>query len=359
LAWTGLVYARLCPEPTSDGWYRDAWNARISYDGAIVWTRLTVVVLMAAGLSYAGDEKPLPTRRSVILNRRGATYFVEGRQTIPWGCEISISRDVKIVGRGEDPVLVVAGALHVHGTNNKNVFIEDLVIEPAARFREIRLDMVRFQGSGGIRNDDQKPVAGSIVVENSVFSSSIDFDVALSAGQVLILASSFSGRVVIDGVVAKGKLRNALSVNIIGCGSTAGRSLAGFQGGLFLTGANKVVVRNSRLGGERTEFRNCATITFDGNKVSATQLCFFQKNFARTKLQKSDFYCETLILCGPPRARKQRVLIDKCWFKGLTRAKDINEEVIQDAKDHKNWGAVAMFRQIKKQPLMLGGPQDR
>ena len=53
------------------------------------------------------------------------------------------------------------------------------------------------------------------------------------------------------------------------------------------------------------------------------------------------------------------MLIDKCWFKGLTRATDINREVIQDGKDHKDWGAVAMFKQIKRQPLMLGGPQDQ
>ena len=342
----------MAPRPATS----PAWNARIGYDGAIVWTRLTLVILMAAGLSDAGDEKPLPTRRSVILNRSGVTYFVEGRQTIPWACEISMSQGVKIVGRGEDPVLVVAGSLQLHGTRAKKVFIEGLVIEPAAKFREIRLDMVTFKSSGGIRNDDQQPAAGSIVVENSLFEDSgVDFDVTLTAGKVQILDSVFAGRVVIDGVVPKGKLRNALSVNIIGCGGTS----SGLGGGLFLTGANKVVVRNSRLGGELTEFRNCAAITFDGNKVSAKQLHFFQKNFAKTKLQKSDFYCETLILCAPPRTRKQRVLIDKCWFKGLTRATDINREVIQDCKDHKDWGAVAMFRQIKRQPLMLGGPQDQ
>ena len=87
-------------------------------------------------------------------------------------------------------------------------------------------------------------------------------------------------------------------------------------------------------------------------------MAFFQKNFAKTKLQKCDLYCTTLILSSPPRTRKQRVLIDKCWFKDLTRAKDIDQKVIQDSKDV-DGGAVAMFRQIKRQPLMLGGPQDR
>ena len=52
------------------------------------------------------------------------------------------------------------------------------------------------------------------------------------------------------------------------------------------------------------------------------------------------------------------MLIDKCWFKDLSRVKDIEKKIILDGKDE-GGGAVAMFKQLKKQPLLLGGPQER
>ena len=71
---------------------------------------LTVIALSLSQLvatTYAQSERPLPVRHSATLSKRGVTYVIEGRQTIPSGCRISISRGVRLGGRGKDPVLVV------------------------------------------------------------------------------------------------------------------------------------------------------------------------------------------------------------------------------------------------------------
>ena len=292
----------------------------------------------------AEGEKPFPVGRTAILNARGTTYFVEGRQTIPPGCRISISRGVKIVGSGEEPTLVVEGTLLIHGTRNDNVFIRDLVIEPGTRFGEVRLDMVDFRGAGGVRNDRSKPVSGRIVIENAWMQLGAGIDVSMCSGQMLILNSSFGSPVRINGVTPKGKPRNSVKVSINGCGGSKGRGSNGFAAGLLVKGAYKVLIRNSRLGGNRAEFWSCSTLTFDGNKVDAEAMIVSQDSFTKAKLQKSDFYCDTLVLSAPPRAHKQRVLIDKCWFRDLTRPRDINEKIIHDGRDDHKCGVVAMFR---------------
>ena len=99
--------------------------------------------------------------------------------------------------------------------------------------------------------------------------------------------------------------------------------------------------------------RHCASLTIDGNKVLAAALVLEQKNFSKTKLTKCDFYCGSIELKAAPRKRQQRVLIDKCYFEDLLRGPDIEERVIRDGKDDKQCGAVAMLRQVKKQPLKI------
>ena len=67
--------------------------------------RGALLILLLAATAGAGDQIPLPVKRSTILRECGVTYYVEGRKKIPRGCEISIQKDVYIVGRGSDAVL--------------------------------------------------------------------------------------------------------------------------------------------------------------------------------------------------------------------------------------------------------------
>lgn len=321
------------------------------------------MLLLAAAAASAGNEKPLPTSRSRILNERGVTYVVEGRRTIPWGCEISIAREVTIVGKG-DAVLEVAGSLQIHGVDGFEVTIKGVRIEPAPMFEQIRLDKVIFVQGGGVLADGKKPVRGSIVVENTDFAPGVRLDVAMTGGQVLLLNAMFREPARILAARTEGK-RNALKVSINGCyyhpqiGDKSNRApRSGFLGGLFLTGVSKGLVRNSRLAGDKSLFLDCPDLTFDGNKVNSTELVFqttVAGGLGRTKVQKCDIYSNKLVFRAPPRASKQRILVDKCWFRDLTRAKDVDARIVVDGKDDEDCGAVATLKSIKKKPLQLAG----
>ena len=187
---------------------------------------LLLCLILPAGVRAQGRGKeiPFPVRKTTILRTEKVTYVVEGRQTIPPGCRISISRGVKIVGRGEEPTLVVEGTLLIHGTRNDNVFIRDLVIEPSTRFGELRLDMVDFRGAGGVRNDKQKPVAGQIVIENAWMQLGAGIDVSMCSGQMLILNSSFGSPVRINGVTV-GAIILGLAVTLANVSEQLGTSM--------------------------------------------------------------------------------------------------------------------------------------
>jgi len=84
--------------------------------------------LVLAATAAAEEPRPLPVRTSITLNRDGAVYFVEGRQKIPWGAEINVQKRIEIVGRGDDAVLEVAGALNLVGLPEGACYISNLRI---------------------------------------------------------------------------------------------------------------------------------------------------------------------------------------------------------------------------------------
>lgn len=327
---------------------------------------LWVAPLLAAAGFAQDTERPLPVRQSMILSRGGVTYTVEGEQTIPWGCEISIARGIKIVGKGQGATLIVAGSLQIHGVDTKEVEIENLVIRPAPKFQEIRLDMVRFNAPGRLTNDKAQPVAGSIVVENTDFARGVGFDVTMTGGKVDMFSSSFLEPTRITAVAPEGKrctLKISLNGNFYHTTSKrkGGVGYSGFLGGLFVTGGPDVLVRNNRIGGAKSEFIDCAKLTFDGNKVDSATLILRQSaagGFRKTKLSKCDFYCGKLVLSAPA-GRTQRVMVDKCWFRGRPKAKDVDTHVVVDGKDDKECSVVASYKALKKKPLELAGKANQ
>jgi len=301
-----------------------------------------------------GDEAvPLPTRKSIILSKEGTVYYVEGRQTIPWGCEISAQKDIHIVGRGSGAVLVVEGSLQAHGVDGREIIFEGLTVEPAARCEDIQLDMVIFRKGGGVRTAKGKPIKGKIFIENATFHDTASIDLHLYAGEVDLLDVSSYAQVRVEGVPAAGKTVSELKFKTIG---------GNYSGGLFLTGARDATVRINVLGGTTSEFVDCRKLTFDGNKVRSQTLLFRQTRagrFSKTKLQKCDIYSDRVVFDAPVAKRKERCSIDKCWFRGLTKAREIQEKVIHDARRNPKSGVTAVFRKIKKKPLELAGPVDR
>ncbi|MHC4956849.1 MAG: hypothetical protein ACYTGN_00640 [Planctomycetota bacterium] len=302
----------------------------------------------------AQDQVPLPVKRSSILRKGGVTYFVEGRQKIPRGCEISVQKDVFIVGRGKSAVLEVEGSLQIHGVLTREVIVKDLWIEPSARFEDIHLDMVKFRDSGGLRAPKQLKAKGKVFVENVIFGQGTFLELALAGGRVDLSALGMYEPAVVVGLPEQGKIFAPLTVNVRGC--TRVEAPNGFVGGLFVKGAKDVTVRINYLGGAKSEFSDCYAITFDGNKVMSAELAFSQSasgRMSKTKLQKSDIYSTRVSFKVPP-GEKEGVRLDKCWFKGIVKKKEILEKVIRAEGE-----VIVKFGKINKRPLELAGPLER
>lgn len=311
------------------------------------------------------EEMPLPTDRTTILSREGATYFVEGRQTIGWGTTVTVQRGQKVVGR-PDSVLVVEGTFQIRGVAGSEVILEDLRIELAPRFEEVRLDTALFLG--GHLKTGETPCAGRIVVENTDLGTGVPFEIAMTGGAIDFLNSTFMEPVRIRGAAPEGK-RCTLKLNLNGCFYDSGRrrnesqrnAYSGFEKGLFLEAVPDVLVRNCRVAGDRTEFVDCEKLTFDGNKVNSAEIVFKQTRpgcFKDTKIQKSDVYTSKVVFEAPAGKGRDQVPIDKCWFQGMTKKDEIAEKVIKDGDDDPACGVVVVFRKILDRPLGLAGERN-
>jgi hypothetical protein len=322
--------------------------------------RLLIACLLVTPLpARAEDEVPFPTKTS-ILREGGVVYFVEGRQRIPKGARVSCQKNVKIVGRGE-AVLEIEGDLKVHGVQDREVIFENVWIEPQARFGAIQLDMTIFRDGGGIRTPAQQSVDGNVVIENSTFEGSSGVDVKMAGGEFGIRASSFHSLVSIKAVTEEGKRRSSLKFDAIGNYNPLGGRGGGFLGGLVVEGAHKPTVRNTHVAGAKCSFVDCTGVTFDGNKVKSNLLSLqatVPGCFRGTKIQKCDIYSARVSFRAPADAG-ETVILDKCWFKGLTKKNDILEQVIQDSADDPQNGVTAKFRKINARPLELAGALDR
>lgn len=321
---------------------------------------LIVLSLPAAALA---QELPLPTDRTVILSREGATYYVEGRQTIGWGTTVTVQKGTKVVGR-QDSVLVVEGTFQIRGVAGSEVILEDLRIELGEKFDEVRLDTALFLG--GHLKSGERPVTGKIVVENTDLGAGVPFDVTMTGGVIDCFNSTFLEPVRIKGVPPEGK-RCTLKLNLNGCfyrdrhNDSQRCAQSGFEKGLFLTAVPDVLVRNCRVAGDRTEFIDCEKLTFDGNKVNSAELIFKQTQpgcFKDTKVQKSDMYTGKIVFEAPSGKQRDQVPVDKCWFHGMTNRDEIAEKVIKDGNDDPACGVVVVFRKILERPLELAGRQN-
>jgi hypothetical protein len=309
------------------------------------------VGLVLAATVAAEEPRPLPVRTSITLNRDRAVYYVEGRQTIPWGAEINVQKRIEIVGRGDDAVLEVAGALNLIGLPEGPCYISNLRIELAPRFRLVRLYETRFRDGGGVFASAEKPAAGTLVIENAKLLRNVNLDVTMQGGKLRLLNTVFYRPVRIKAVPEEGKSRATLKVDIIS------NFPSGFMEGFFLTGAHKPVVRNNRFRGE-AEIVNCPGLTFDGNRVDTDRLVIrhtVNGGFQRTKIQKCDFSLKELVLSSPAGKAKEKVSIDKCWFRGVTDPKSIHQSLIRDGHDDEKCGVKAVLRKINKKPLGLAG----
>jgi len=320
--------------------------------------RLGLALLLLAGVASAGDEIPFPVRKSTTASHDGATYYVEGHQRIGKGVTINCKQGIRIVGRGEDPTLEIEGSLIIEGQPRQEVLIENLRIAPVEQFFEVRIEWTRMQsgsiatlegGAGGKLSIDSTTVVGPV-------------DLTFRDGRIRILTSEFRGPVTLRGVPPAGKSGSRVKIDINHCCSKDRQSgvdlRAGFHSGLNIERVPQVLVRGCWLANGKYEFEDCGKLTFDGNTLAASQTEFRQTSagrFRRTKITKCDFHDGKVKFIAPAGPKADKVILEKCWFAGMTDPTDIRSKMVHDGTGDPECGVTAVFRKTNERPLGIGG----
>jgi hypothetical protein len=307
-------------------------------------------MLLLAPLARADDEEqPLPLRASVILPS-GGRYFVEGTQEIRWGQELSVQKETVIRGRGAGATLVVEGALQVRGVTAKRVVIEDLVIEVAERCERVHLDNVILRRCA-IRTAKEKPSEARVHVESCELSET-PIELSLVKGEVTILATDIKGAFTLVGVKAEQDQKNPPPVRLL-------LNMCNTNRDFVVDKAKHVVIRGNGIYSPKCSFTDCAELEFDANVVKNPGVLIAQSEagkLKKTNISKCDFHGSVLTLKAPRDGKKKdKVPVDKCWFMGRTKAKEIVGKDIRDGTVDETSGAYAVMRKINDRPLELGG----
>ena len=309
--------------------------------------RLLLPLALLCVSAWADDAKPLPLRRSVILSS-GGTYFVEGRQTIKWGQELSIQNNTRIEGRGANATLVVSGALQVRGVDGKPVRISNLIIELAEKCERVHFEAVKLSGCE-IRTAKEKRCVAHLHLEE-VEAIATPINLLLRKGEVTVLNSKISGAFTLKAEAGERKGRSVVKVLF---------NTSNIERDVLVTGLNEFVLRGCSLTGTSMHFVDCAILNFDGNIVKSTSVVFEQTaagKFKKTKLGKCDFHATKLVFKAPRVGKKKdKIPVDKCWFRGITNKKEILASFISDGSSDEKSGAYVIFRKINKRELKLGG----
>jgi len=308
-------------------------------------------LLLAAAVAFADDEaKPLPLARSVILSS-GGTYYVEGRQEIGWGQEISIQKGTRLSGRGEGATLVVSGALQVRGVFENEVVIDSLTIEVAEKCERVHLETVNLN-SCTIRTPPDTACEARVHLEEAILENTT-VDLKLKKGEITILNSRTKGPVTLLGVPEEGKKRAVVKAFV---------NASNIDRDFRAENLASLVVRACAIYGTAIVFKDCEELTFDANIVGSPEIVFEQSEaggFRKTKLQKSDFHGGRLVFKAPRDGKKKdKIPIDKCWFQGRTKKDEILGKDIRDGHTDETTGAYVVFRKINERELKLGGMSD-
>jgi hypothetical protein len=316
---------------------------------------LVLALLGAAALRPAaaggGEPKPFPFAKSSTLTT-GGSYYVEGRVRIPKGVSIQVQKGTMITGRGEDAVIEVEGDFQLHGVSGDRDVIRDVTIEPQAKFAQILLDTVDFDGKSlGVKTAPDVAVDGRLVVLNAQFSGLAALDVVMSANQVDIQGSGSAAPVRVKAVTPKGATANKVKLMVM-------NNKGGLSGGLVVEGVSDSCVRGNVIGGDKVSFSDCGVVTFDANYVTCKKVELLQSTpgrFGKTELSKCDFQIEELLAFVPYQEGKaESIDVDHCWFQGETKPMGVRDRYVKDrSRDPKNGVTVNIVKPLDA-PQQLG-----
>ena len=291
---------------------------------------LLLVALSGGGPARGDDppkktpEKPFPVGRTVVLRETDCIYVVEGRQVIPAGIEITGQKGIRVVGRS-GAVLEVRGSLVVHGIPGTKVRFSGLRIELAETVQQFHLDHCDLSGAPVV-TPEGKSTSGSLTVENC---DGLAMNVALLKGKLNLMSVLNTDKIRIRGQdPPNGK--NAAYGMVYGCKLTDGLEAENFA---------DLTVRTTLLAGSPLRLKDNRLLLFDGNLVESVLTIEHAQagQFKGTTFTKCDIAATSLRFFAPADpAKSDSLLLDKCWFNGVTDAAGIAKVVEDAADDPKN-----------------------
>lgn len=334
----------------------------------------TLAVVTAVPCALAGDEptpaEPFPFAKTTILRDEHASYYVEGRVRIPKGVEVTVLRGIRITGRGKDATIEVEGSLKIHGVHEREVILDGVTIQPCQVFDEIKIDMTAFTKGSGLRTAKDVPCTGYFMLELLDLDKTSAVDLALKAGSVEMATVCSESPVRIRAVDTPGEKGNTVRVEVRGCEQESllkcpiHQGVRGLVGGLDVEGANEVVVRLSRLGGDRVRIADWRrSLIFDGNKVDAKTLAFEQPVAGRYRVAqflKCDVSSTSVRFAAPVEepGETEEFPVERWWFARTKSDRAEIEKLVDDAADAPGRnGARAKIGKLNERPLELAGTQ--
>ncbi len=315
---------------------------------------LTLIALLAS--TAAAAEVPFPTNKTQTLRKEFGEYYVEGRQVIPKNVSITSLRQMKLVGRGENPTLVVEGVLDLRAVTGGWARIENLRIELAPTAKELVLMDVELGRGAKLVPSDAGPAKAKVSFNGSKILHGGSFEVLMDAGKVAVMASLTSGPMTIRGAMRSETKGSNLDVVVV---TNKGPNF-GIRGGLVIEGARDVTVRLSDLAGERVRLENNEKLAFDTSNVRCEVLEFRHERAGRlpkAKIEACDFRCDRMLFVAPAKkeGKTGRLAISKSWFGGRLDEDLIRTDMIRDAEVDPESGIEVVLRKISEVPLGLGG----
>ena len=319
------------------------------------------------------EPLPFPCDRSQILSKDKSIYTVEGRVHIPKGVEVSVQKDIIIRGKGGAPAVIeVEGSLTVHGVYQREVFFENVTVEPCPQFTQITMDMTVFRGeSGGVKTGRDQSVEGPLQIEQFDFIGGATMDVTFAAGSVVLSSVCANNPIRIRTLKPPGKENNNVRIFLRGCPQdpqvlcTPHGSRVGLVGGLEVDGGDDVTLQLSRIGGDLAAVRNWGQrLIIQGLKINSTLLEVTNAKagqFQRVQFANCDIYSNTVTVSAPlEKGVKDTLTMDRCWFKGVVDPKKIFADTVKDSEDDpaKN-GVKVILVKPEERAKELAGPLEK
>ena len=310
----------------------------------------------------AAAQVPFPVDKDLRLEDLGTAFTVTGRVRIPRHVSIEAMRALKIQGSGVDATLEISGAVKMRAATGGEIEFRDVWLELTPECKEIHLANCIFKGRGGIRPSPDGPSDADIFFERLDSERAAALTIEASAGSILMDRCYLDGPLVLRGIARSDSAKSGFTVSLYGSSGKVDGRVRGLLGGITIEGVQDGTIRTCDLAGPQAVFIDNRKLTFDGNNVRAKRAEFRNTvggGFAGLKITKTDFRADKLVVSSPRQAEKtERLTFDGCYFGGLEDPATIRKEMLEDAENNAESGALGVLRDIRPQPHGLAGLEN-